>query len=311
MSEPDAADEEFAEHRRALSALSGSGRPLDAEGPWASVRNPAWFLRSGTPRHGRRGLHARLLDERATQAPDVLEDRRAVVLAGAPGAGKSSSLEQVLGERRATYVVSDPDEFKRLLLRQALQDGSYEAWFCEPLRRAGADPSRRRPMELASLMHRESSSLLARLQRQAALRDGENLVVDGVLAELGKARQLLGELADARYRVQVVAVDAPPEVAAARVAHRHEQGRRAASEGGDVLGGRAVPSEEVRRAAGGGGGESPSVTTARQVAHEQQYVGVVDALHVYRVDGPVAQPRLVESWRRPHPGGRLMEFGFE
>jgi len=48
-----------------------------------------------TPERAR--LHRRLLDEARAEHPGVRADRRAIVLAGPPGAGKSTVLREVVG----------------------------------------------------------------------------------------------------------------------------------------------------------------------------------------------------------------------
>ncbi len=67
---------------------------------------------------------------------DVGHDRRAIVLSGPPGAGKSRILNEVIGapgsDHRSQWLEIDPDEIKKLLLDAAAQDGSYETFFKPP-----------------------------------------------------------------------------------------------------------------------------------------------------------------------------------
>jgi AraC-like DNA-binding protein len=93
----------------------------------ATMNNPAWWV-GGAPTLTRDLLHERLIDEARAAAPDVEQQHRAIVLAGPPGAGKSTVLADVLEEHRGKYLVIDADEFKRSLLRKAQADGSYDQW---------------------------------------------------------------------------------------------------------------------------------------------------------------------------------------
>lgn len=87
---------------------------------------------------------------------------------GPPGAGKGTILPQVLGEDRDSFLVIDPDRFKEQLLRQAVADDSYEDSIKPPaIRDLEARGEQFFPMELASLVHEESSFLAKTLRSQA------------------------------------------------------------------------------------------------------------------------------------------------
>jgi hypothetical protein len=95
---PRAAEPPADEHAARLQALSRPGAPLAADSPHATVNNPRWFVR----RHGRpialaerRVLHEKLL---ANWRADVeaATQKRAIVLAGPPGAGKSTALRALV-----------------------------------------------------------------------------------------------------------------------------------------------------------------------------------------------------------------------
>lgn len=114
------------EHRETVRAFSRAGGPLDPDGPNATIANPLWFRgrRVYRPLRERRALHRRLLDEVRAEHPAARAERRAIVLAGPPGAGKSTVLRDVLGVDASAWVTIDADEFKKKLLREALADGS-------------------------------------------------------------------------------------------------------------------------------------------------------------------------------------------
>lgn len=133
------------------------------------------------------------------------------MLAGPPGAGKSKAKNGLLttDAERATYLRVDADDFKKLLLGRAIEDGSYDSWLKPAeIKRLEAQGQQFFPMELASLVH-EESSLIAMGLRVESIRQGTNLVIDGVLASEEKAVRLGDELEAAGYEVRVVDVEVP------------------------------------------------------------------------------------------------------
>jgi len=81
-------------HLQTVIGLSKPGEALAVGSSYATVNNPEWFeeRRPGQrePTRVRRRLHDRLIAEQWSGAPHVQEGGKAVVLAGPPGAGKSS-----------------------------------------------------------------------------------------------------------------------------------------------------------------------------------------------------------------------------
>ena len=82
-------------HENHLSDFSRSGGSLRADAANATVNNPAWFI-DGDLGYVRQQFHTRVRAEFREEQPDVLTDRKAIVLAGPPGAGKSTVLGQVI-----------------------------------------------------------------------------------------------------------------------------------------------------------------------------------------------------------------------
>ncbi|MGJ9422644.1 zeta toxin family protein, partial [Aeromicrobium sp. CF3.5] len=107
--------------------LSKPGKPLSVAAPTRTLANPAWWI-GGDPTPSRDALHERLLQEYRGNVPEPGEEGRAIVLAGPPGAGKGRIRDGLLVAEAGSYLVVDADEFKRLLLREAQRDGSYESW---------------------------------------------------------------------------------------------------------------------------------------------------------------------------------------
>lgn len=185
-----------AAHRGAIRELSRPGGPLEPASAYASVRQLQWFPTGDldVPAPARRRLWSRLKAEVLAEKPDARAERRAIVLAGPPGAGKSTALaEQIRGEVDGWLVV-DADDFKTRLLREAIADGSYDQLLKPPEvqdRERAGEPFF--PLELASLVHEESSRLADDL-RQEAMEAGTNIVIDTVLSKPDKAVQLGQEL---------------------------------------------------------------------------------------------------------------------
>lgn len=107
-----------AAHRDAVRVLCRAGGPLDTAGANATTANPRWFfgrdVELATPQRAQ--LHRRLIAEARAEFPEARVDRRAIVLAGPPGAGKSTVLRNVLGLDKGAWLVVDADEFKQKLL---------------------------------------------------------------------------------------------------------------------------------------------------------------------------------------------------
>ncbi|MEV8249441.1 zeta toxin family protein [Microbacterium sp. NPDC076768] len=252
--------------------LSKPGQALSKDAATATTNNPSWWV-GGEPTLTRDLLHERLIDEARAAAPDVEQQCRAIVLAGPPGAGKSTVLADVLGEHRGKYLVIDADEFKRSLLREAEADGSYDQWLMpDAIREREAQGERFYPLELASLVH-EESSYLAKSLRADAIAAGDNLVIDTVLSNESDALALGHRLHEAGYDVRVIDVEVPYELSEERIRGRWEHAYKTALEGGDSLGGRWVPSEYARDVFDGPGGRSKPEAAARALAEQCSAVG--------------------------------------
>lgn len=229
------------------------------------------------------------------------------MLAGPPGAGKSSVLRSVLGDGAGAWMVVDADEFKRGLLHSAIEDGSFDAWLVpdqvRELERAG---ERFAPLEFASLVHEESSDL-AREARTAAIKSGLNLVVDTVLSSSVNATELADRLVEAGYRVRVIDVECSYEVSAARIEYRwREVTRQFLSDEVDPgLGGRWVPSEYARPLFPAElDGRSVCEGIARDLAER---CPVVWRHELHRVTDPAGAPQLVSARERAQIGGVLVD----
>lgn len=271
--------DEHDEHIQRIIELSRPGEPIAANASTATVNNPKWFQDGPggdrEPNAERVTLHKQLQQQVLESSPNVEQERKAVVLAGPPGAGKSTVRKDVLGGDDKKYLVIDADDFKAALLKQAQEDGSYET-FIKP--QAVKDLERETgqrfyPMELASLVHEESSMLAADLRRDSIER-GDNIVVDTVLSDEQKARDLGAMLHEAGYDVQVIDVEVPYEVSEERIKGRWLEARQEAEQSSqhvpngqtEHLGGRWVPSEYARDVFYGADGKTKPELAAHALA---------------------------------------------
>ena len=293
-------------HRMRLRALSVPGGALDSQGPHASVNNGEWFDRVAGMSAARVGVHDSLIDAHRAAAAGVAQDRKAIVLAGPPGAGKSTVLSGVLGPDADKWMVIDADYFKAKLLDQALEDGTFDGFLKPDEVRAFEEAGDRFfPLELASLVH-EESSLLAVRAREEAIRRGDNIVIDSVLSVPAKAEALGAVLNAAGYSVRVVDVETSFEISAARIAARWREQYVAALNGDPdaMLGGRWVPSEYPRVLFTDDGVTARSRESARLLA---QTCPAVTRYEVHVVEAIDGRPVKISDLARTHVGGALVE----
>lgn len=306
--------EEQRRHIEVVRELSTPGGVLDKDGPNATVHNPAWFyLGTGVPRRGRAQLHERLKQEVLDRYPQAKKERRALVLAGPPGAGKGSVAGRVLGDDREAFVIVDPDDFKSLLLREALADGSYEAWIKpDAVREMEAHGERLYPLELAALVHEESSMLAAQL-REDLIATETNVVVDVVLGTERTALVLGEQLTQADYHVMIVDVEVPYEVSQARIVHRWQEAMHEAETGKvGALGGRWVPSQYARALFDTEHGRSKSQDVANTLARRcpvvmryERYFTSGQEHRASQQEHRLAVPTLEIAKVRPEAGAAL------
>ncbi len=242
------------ESRRAyLASLSTGDGPLQPDAPFASVNKRRWFRSVDgvrTPTIARLRLHEQILDEWRVSNPEVVRERSAILMAGPPGAGKSSTHERLFhGRDQRQWRELDADIFKRYLLEAAVADGTLQELLPPELRSQPGEASLFYPFELSALVHRESTDFLFAAAERDAVARGENLIIDGTLAWKSHAERLVSDLGQAGYTIQVVDVEAPKGVAAERIVARWRLGfLEALNEPTDPaaqLGGRWVPATAV------------------------------------------------------------------
>ncbi|WP_369745639.1 zeta toxin family protein [Paenarthrobacter sp. AMU7] len=221
-------EDHAATHRATLERLGADGGPLTAQSKTATAQNPEWFnVRRGEPRQDRRRLHNEILARFIESRTEVRRDKKAIVLAGPPGAGKSTAQAALIQATRTQpehWLPINADDFKDELLQQARQDGSYDSYLVpDEVRALEAAGEKFYPRELAALVHTESS-ILAKKARNEALEAGMNVIIDGTLGNEKQARILLDRLQAAGYDVLVADVETTQNVSEARTMGRWERG---------------------------------------------------------------------------------------
>lgn len=228
---------------------------LRHDAPTATINNPCWF-QSDPSGHvsalkERTALHEHIVAGFLAEHSPVREGQTpvAIVLAGPPGSGKSTSLRTLFedGDTRITgglsrddFVVVDADEIKTLLIEQARKDGSLESFIKPPIVHQLETQSGEvfSDLDFASLVHAESSRI-ANMMRVAAIRGGYNVIIDQVSANRTPVENLMKLLDKRGFSVRVVEIDASRsfslESTFARYVHAWEKGGTA----------RRVPTEVV------------------------------------------------------------------
>ncbi len=310
-------DTELARARATLERLTGAGGPIAAKGPHASVSRPELFDQAAQiPSERRSTEHREIIREFFEANSSVPIGRQAVLLAGPPGAGKTTAQQSILTRSGTTvdqWRVLNADDFKDRLLERAIVDhtltGILNPSEVEAARRSGVEIW---PREMAALVHEESSMLMKRA-RSKAIRRGENVIIDATLGDEEGARRLVRALEDQGYKIRIAHVDGPKAVTAARVDYRWAQGRREAQDGQlevDTLGGRWVPQEVIETLYRDGDDRSVCGKAVR--AAWETSTAVTD-VEVYEVTEAAGQPELVEwltdrrsdgTWGRRHRRGK-------
>lgn len=206
-------------HLKSLKELTVAGGPIDTSAATATnvYYDPDDLARAK--------VRKRIIADFFAENTEVLRDRHAVIMAGPPGAGKSSALREKIPDGEMKYWRSiDPDDFKARLLRRAIASGEYDALVPDEVRRRQASGEVFAPGELAALAH-EESSILAKQAREQALTRGERVIIDGVNGNGDKLVGRINELAGNGYaRVDIICVDGPKDVTRARVLNRWAKG---------------------------------------------------------------------------------------
>lgn len=279
---PDEADA----RRARFEGLSTAGGPLSSRSPQASVSNPQWYGPDGRATPERQEFHQRLLADFEAEAPEVPQDRQAVVITGPPGAGKSNVRDDILKDSGTTpqqWRHIDPDAFRDRLSTAMQQDGTLDQLV--PPEAAELQPTQR---ELSSQLFVESAKLATAAQNQAVAR-GDNLMVEGVYSDPKRLDGLVKSLEKKGYDVQLANVDVSHDDSIERTQDRYRQNAIQAAESGvqgqEALGGRVVPAESLQ-AHFDEAGNSRATAATQQVAAQRPSVQSVRQYNVSAANQP-------------------------
>ena len=132
-----------------------------------------------------------------------LKGLEAIILGGGSGVGKTSVLQDIIGEDG--YVIIDADKIKEDILEYKLL--------------------KRLKNPLASDIVHDESSDIATFLLNSTIAIPESLIYDGTMKNPEKYKAIIDSLKDAGYIVSMVVVDADVEVAVDRVKLRNQEGR--------------------------------------------------------------------------------------
>ena len=311
------------EHRTVLRDLTGAGGAINAESSHASQRNPEWFdQETGRPLADRDRAHREMISGFRAESPNVRRDRQAILLAGPPGAGKTTAQDELFESTGTTaddWRILNADDFKDRVFKRALDDGSYDSRLTPPeVSASEAAGEKVWPRERAALVHEESSIIMKRARDQS-VRLGENVIIDGTLSNADAGTKLVKRLEEQGYSVRIALVDGPRDVTEARVAYRWNRGYESAVNGVPdpkdpdllTLGGRWVPAEVTDALYRDGNDDSICASSAQTIAKSSTSVTQLD---VYRITEPGGRPELVEQRIGKREDGRwdrIKRFGDE
>ena len=235
-------------HKENIDKLSVQGGPFDAWGPNSTYQN---YLKYGsttrfTPE--REALHERLLDKyKETHGYDkISSSNKAIMMAGAPGAGKSTTLKRALDGSPDTYLPIDPDAFKVLLIEEAIKSGEINTFYNIPEVKQLTDQGEKFfPMDFGSLVHQESTYLAEELLKDAQ-REDKNVILDRVYSNPSTLQQDIDRLQKKGYQdISLINVEVTQENSHNRVYSRWEHDYTHTLTTGQGLGGRPVPAEFI------------------------------------------------------------------
>lgn len=299
-------------HLALLREWSRKDGPLSTTSSYATTNREEWFnAETGKPTY-RRSFLWYDITARYRHPSEVSGPPSAVILAGPPGAGKST-IRRSAKWRNWLYV--DADEFKTKLLEDAIASRWYETLIPEQLRDMGED-QQFFPLELSGLVHEESSRLATKA-RGEALYHRHNVVIDMVLGSESKTHDLAYELRGSGYKAIVVQVELTQELSKARVRNRWEKDYKAAMqhvrEGSSYqieMGGRWVPSDVQDSCFSPDKPYSKSYYNALYLAnwHDDTGEALVTDLYLYRTESENGSPTLIEYRKRDNPAGELIKL---
>lgn len=181
----------------------------------------------------RLALHREIMQDllEKADAAGVPREGHVVISGGLPGAGKTYSLENAMGLDTTKFLTINPDDFKEYLA---------ERWTV-----TGTEDGKYSPMEMAAVLHEESSDM-SKMFLKLAQDLGYNIIYDVTLGGAGegaqqKHRKMVESFTSRGYRADGLFADIPLEMSTVFAENRYWGGWADRMNNASWKGGRFVP----------------------------------------------------------------------
>lgn len=278
---------------------------LSTNAPTATINNPAWFKHTQgalIATESRRDLHFCIYETLLAGYQPAQQTPTAILLAGPPGSGKSTSLNTIFASQdnqitngldRSDFVVIDADEIKSLLIDQARKDGTLETFIkSEAIHQRISGGEAFSDLDFSSLVHAESSLIADNLTKRA-IQNNYNVIIDQVGAKEVSVREYVNLLKDNGFSISVVKISASREFSLASTYSRYA---RSWLEGKTA---RRVPTEVVEGIYTADGTPKPDLVYQSLLSDTPCPIGVYRGFEAKVLGEP---PMLVEKGQRSPDG---------
>lgn len=182
---------------------------------------------SGTWDDEREELHREIIDEILLENVNVPNDKKVVISAGLPGAGKTTVLNDIPEINPKDYITINADDIKEKLIEKGMAPQIKGLT----------------PLETAGLIHEESSKISDQLQLELA-KQGKNVIYDMTSKSRRSVDRRLVTFVNHGYKLEdvtMVFVDIDIETSKDRALNRYTNGINGYIAGENSMGGRYVP----------------------------------------------------------------------